>query len=958
MFYNVDKFLGLNQAKLDSVQSSKVAEVLPQASDDAIAADTISLWGLFLSIFGYIAYAVYKDLNHDWPTIAEMRAARLAQTDILRVTPNDVPTRMSSPTTVRDFPGLRFEADSESVDSSKENVTPQSGLGSIDSPTDALTSENVTFMDAHPGFRQNIESSMDEVRGAALNDDASLDTFFSRPLKIASYDWNAAVSPGGLLYARFNPWQLYFENLRVINRISNYKLLSAKLCVKFTINGNAFHYGRAICSYNPLPSFDTMTVDRAFVDADVVAASQRPHVYLDPTNSQGGELCLPFFTPRNLLDITSMDWREMGEIVIHSMQGLKHANGAVDQVTVNVFAWAEDVRFAIPTGTEPGAIAPQSAKGSMDEHGTRPVSRIAGAVANFASYLIDAPIIGPYARATEIGATAMGAIATLFGYSSPACIDINNYRPLSVANYGVTNMPSDCLKLSVDAKQELTVDPRTVGLGTQDELDINYIAKHESWFTNFPWAVGTASESLLFNVVVDPGVHNNFSDEIHMTAPCFAVQPFKYWRGTLRYRFQVVCSKYHKGRMKLVYDPSGNTTGAAEYNTAYTTIVDISDTSDFSIDVGWGQREPYREHWSVTATNALMFNTTPLASYTSPISPVGNGTLSVYVVNELTVPNSSIDNDIEINVFISALDDFEVASPDFNLLERLRVTKSGLVTSPQAEEGGLTEEVMKTDSAPQLTSAVSEMANKISTSQDPTNLVYFGERVKSMRQMLKRFSRHRFLPGDEGGVKAIVYNNHAFPYYAGYTSSGAVNRNVFALPSGTYAYGWTTFMNYVTCAYGGWRGGIRRLLDMSNLQMALPNGAIYVTRAPDGVDMNWSSTASTNNSWTQFGFVDVYNDVAGQSTFDGSIVQSLTVNPHVCFEIPYARPYRFTPAKRHSVQDTIDPFDTGYEVLIHGFLANNNRSNCMEHVAGAEDFSCFFYLGPPIFYLESSIPVS
>lgn len=929
LFSTLKECRALNSAYPGSAWASKVGEVLPQASDEADMLVGVSSMIAAVTGLCYATYLLYKDLSKPWPSMSEVR-----QQPITRV------------------------------------LTPQAELGSMSVPASTETEQNVSFMDTHPGYKQSVDSTLDSVRTAALNDDATLDNFFSRPIKIRSLEWGVSAS-GGLLFERFNPWQLYFENPRVINRISNYKLMSAKLCVKFTLNGNAFHYGRLICAYNPMSGFDTMTIDREFVDADIVAASQRPHVYLDPTNSQGGELCLPFFTPRNLLDITSMDWREMGEIDVHSMQGLKHALGATDTVTVNVFVWAEDVRFALPTSVEPGAITPQAMEGSMDEYGKRPVSRIAGAVANFASRMADAPWIGPYARATEIGASAIGTIATLFGYSSPANIEMSQYRPLTLTNYSVTNMPSDAQKLSVDAKQELTVDPRTVGLSNVDELDINYIAGHESWYTRFEWNQTALTETLLFNTLVDPGLHNNFGEEIHMTAPCFAVNPFKYWRGTLRFRFQIVCSKYHKGRLKIVYDPSGNITGSAEYNTAYTSIVDISDTTDFAIDVGWGQREPYRQHVGVNAPNSFMFGTSPL-TYNSADSALANGTLAVYVVNQLAVPNSTIDNDISINVFVSACDDFEVASPDYSFLEKLRYTTSdqlsapgGNVTEPpcshirpQAEEGGMSEETMKNDSEPQITSPVVTMANKIPSTADPTNLIYFGEKIKSMRQLAKRFSRHRILPGDGGtGGNTLTMKSHAFPNQIGYTLDPPIYRTVFALADGNYLYGWQSFLNYLTPAYGGWRGSIRTMLDFSEYMSHQANSAtMTVSRDPDSTSLIWDVREREGNTWLSTEIADELAATSVDSPFNGSVVQNLNTNPLVVFEVPYQLPHRFSPAKRFSRPSVADPFDTGYVAQLRGTIINVNRSFAYTHVAGGEDFTCFFYLGPPIFYLEGEFP--
>jgi hypothetical protein len=876
--------------------------------------------GIFVSLTLYCLYAIYKDLQLEWPSIDEARDKRRQNND---------------------------------------DIDPHSEELPVSVPSSEMISQNVKFADTHPGYMQETPGDIDHIRDAALASDATLDEFFSRPLRIASIDWGV----GGTLFQSLNPWQLYFENARVINRIANYKLLRAKLHLKFTINGNAFHYGRIIASYNPLPADDSMTVNRTFVDADIVAASQRPHVYLDPTNSQGGEMKLPFFTYYNVLDIVSMDWRNMGEVVLHSMQGLKHANGATDTVTVNVFAWAEDVKFAIPTNFEPGAIAPQA-----DEYGKKPVSRIAGAVANAASYFTQVPVIGPFARATEIGSQAVGSIATLFGYSSPVELEACMYRPLTVSNISTTNQVNQSNKLSVDCKQELTLDPRTVGLESKDELTIKYIAQRESWMASFPWDLGTSQETLLWNHVVDPCVHFLQGSEIHMPATCFAATPFRYWRGTLKYRFQFVCSKYHKGRVKIVYDPTGTPSGGnAEYNTAYTTIVDISDNSDFEIDVGWGQRTTYRRHFVPgVAAQTQMWNTSPL-TFTTPAVDIGNGTLSVYVVNELTVPNSTIDNDIEVNVFISAGDDFEVAVPDAFPLEKLRFTAAGTVAAPEAFEiephAGESEELVQ-DSKPSNVSTLNTMAQPI-TKSDETNLVHFGESIHSFRQMLKRYQRHSIVAGTAltaGNLVRVAAERKAFPHQVGYTAATPANsRTIFPLTLGNYVYGHMTLLNYVTSAYGGWRGGIRWMADltrMDNYSGELSN--ITVTRTPDGFAARDEWADLTFPTFVPNGQALMVNDrdYFGR-TYDGALYQSSAVNPVVLWECPYYKNIRFAPAKRFDNIASGDTFDTGWVLeSTMSASARTGKEFIPLHCAAGEDFNCFFYLGPPIFYYEAIAPSS
>lgn len=830
----------------------------------------------------------------------------------------------------------------------EEEVEPHADTNVESMPSDQLTSQNVKFLDDDAGYAENTKSTFDSIRDAALTTDATLDEFFSRPLRIASFDWGV----GTTLTQRFDPWSLYFSNPRVINRISNYKLMRANLHVKFTINGNAFHYGRAICSYNPLRTYDDVTVDRAFVDADLVAASQRPHVYLNPTESQGGEMKLPFFYPYNVWDIVAEDWSKMGEIVVHSMQGLKHANGATDTVSINVFAWAEDVRFAIPTNWEPGSITPQA-----DEYGKGPVSRIAGAIANAAGSMTMIPTIGPFARATEIGASAVGAMAALFGYSSPTRLEYQQYRPVAATNLAVTNMQNDSQKMTVDAKQEITLDPKTVGLDNADELVITSIAKRESWLTNFPWEVGSAKETLLFNVLVDPAVHQKFGDEIHMPACCFASVPFRFWRGSLKYRFQFVCSNYHKGRVKIVYDPTGTPpSGTAEYNTAYTTIVDISEQSDFEIVVGWGQKDPYRKSPQVGSfSNTAMFNLDPL-TYNSSTLEYGNGTLSVYVVNELTVPNTTINNDIEVNVFISAGDDFEVAVPWINNVEVLHLRDADIgnrQVEPQAEE------MSPSDSAPSGGMLANTNANIIETT-DQTNMVYFGESIKSFRQLLKRYNRHSFLCSDAAasGVRRRMFSQRkAFPHQVGWMpSSFPASGPTKAVTGGKYTYGYTTLLNYLTPAYGGWRGSVRWMLDIS--QIATANDSISVTRtddAPSEMDVFANLTSST----TVAGLASMQNtSLLATRMGNGTVYQNSGVNPLVMFEVPYYKNLRFTPAKRFEVGDT-DEFQPGFITeLVYTTPDDNEAVFIPTFCSAGEDFNCFYFLGAPIMYYTPTAPSS
>lgn len=836
--------------------------------------------------------------------------------------------------------------------------------------------QNVRFSDQTPQWDYTVDSMPDSTFKIADTDDADLGNFFSRPIKIQSFSW----ATGTNLFETFNPWMDFFENTRVLNRLTNFNLLRCKLKVRIVLNGNGFHYGRAIASYIPLHNLDDFTQDRSYFIQDVVGASQRPHVYLDPTTSQGGTLTLPFFWYENALRIPAMEWREMGDIIIHGMQDLKHANGAADQVTVSIFAWAEEVSLSIPTANEPGALSPQMGEifspQAKDEYGTGPISRPAAIVAKAAGALSNIPGIGVYARATQMAANAVSGIASMFGYSRPIELaDIQPYKPTLVGNMANTNVPDTSNKLTLDVKQELTVDPRVMGLGSTDEMTISSIAQRESFLTQFGWGVDDSTESLLWNTEVSPVLWNELSgtipgqnDEIHMPACCFAALPFRRWRGTMKFRFQVVASSFHKGRLKITYDPSFPITN--EYNTNYTSIIDLAKERDFTVAIGWGHEKSMIGHRNPIQDN-IPYSDSLLTSLPGDFA---NGILSVYVVNDLTVPNSITNNDIEVNVFVSAGDDFEVFDPDSRNIEDLvyfrpqlqgdivRPRLKGDVFTPQMAEANESmnqpdSDLTKREDEPMKEEPSQTMAPTLSD-QDHTSCVYYGDPVTSFRQCLKRYNYHSAVSPTRVISTPTLVNlrNSNFPYYRGY-APGAVHETVVPIAGTPYNYCKMTLLNYVTPAFTARRGGLRwKYLRTGGTSRSTTEGTSLMMVARDaspesGYDQQ-ETALLTQGTGNQFDRVRQL-EILIPHTWDGAYATSTRQNPVVEAEIPYYENLRFSPAKQADLTRNAGRFrqyhwmSTVWDAATDGdeFF---NAAGVHSFVSVGEDFNLGFFTGAPV----------
>jgi len=826
-----------------------------------------------------------------------------------------------------------------------------------------------------------VPSNPDATFDIAENDDADLQNFFSRPVRIWIKEWGT----GTTLDETIDPWSSFFDNPRVENRIANYNMLRCKLHVKVIINGNGFHYGRAMMAYLPLPWEDDFTYDRGLIVQDLVQASQRPKIFLDPTTSQGGDMVLPFFWKKNALNIPLREWSQMGIFRLRTLQALKHANGASDKVTISVFAWAEDVHLSMPTSSEPNGLSPQMGKvsGGKDEYKKDPlISKTATAVADAAGQLKDIPMIGPYAKATEMVATKTSSVAKALGYCKPSIMeDTRIYKPAITGSFAACDGTDLSSKLTVDSKQEATIDPRVVGLDSTDELNISSIATRESYLTQFNWSLADATDQRLFETWVTPAlwdyVPNNWADEIHFTACGYAAAPFTHWKGTMKYRFQIVASNFHKGRLKVVYDPYGFQTD--EFNTNYTHIIDIAEEKDFTVEIGWGTQEPYCmvtvpgtfiDGKSYAASDIVFDNQKGSGPSATPLEK-SNGLLRVYVVNNLTTPNSDVDNDIKVNVFVSAGEDMQFRNPSdvisnyYHFEPSSSSTRtSGAVSRNIEPQMGLAtvDETVATGDIESTAEPSKPMQDEVEVSMatkppevDFYSQVFHGEVITSFRTLLKRFNYcfKAAILGDEypSSTYRWTIRSRAFPYYVGY-APGAIYP-VTVPTTADYNYGELTLMNYLTPAFTGRRGGIRWKAVYTNPASFPTDSLVRVDRIESGVQWEDAKLELDKSSISRYLRSD---QVAHLSGATGLVATHTKVNPILEWESPYQRRTRFIAAKQADIT-SYDEEGDGFQISSVSLTSSGTATHYDFFVAAAEDFNLHFFTGAPVMFYRTIIPL-
>lgn len=791
------------------------------------------------------------------------------------------------------------------------------------------TQEVLEFADRCEGDQVGESAIFDEVVEDIDTGDFGLADFLSRPVRIASY----SIGLGEAFNQRvLQPWYLFLNKDAIRRKIDNYAYIQCDLKIKVVVNSTPFIYGCYGMSYKPLTAFAQHMDYNAVTDNEIrVPLSQRPTILIESHKNKGGELDCPFLYYKNWLPLTEIDTQEMGELTLYPFKAFQSANGLTTQpVGIVVYAWAENVKLAGNTVD----LAVQAA----DEYGKGPVSRVASTVAGISKYLEKAPVIGKFARATTIGARAIGSIASLFGFTNPPVIE--NAMPMKDVPFHAfsssqISVPID--KLTLDPKNELTVDPTTVGLSAEDELAISYIAQKPSFMRVVDWEQSDLEDYSLFRANVTPTWSRTIGSapsQSQLDVPMgYISRLFSNWRGDLIIRVMVVRSQYHQGRLRISYDPVGNIFANADTETVVNTkILDIQadDYVEFRIPYmapqSWLRVRPgYNRDTAGRADSNSGYD----ADY-------HNGRFEVRVLNPLTGPNAT--SNVGIVFFCYAADNFELANP------------SEVVTPSSVFQ------VQSVDTSPTLF----EMGK---CTPRPANglMVNFGEDVRSMRTLLRRTTFHGVLAPNTQSTFAAgatrsnfskLYRN-IYPVSYGFDPLAPTTANGIVVPGATPA----NFVNitpytWLTAAFLGQRGSMMYSFDSLDATQDHTYWGVTRLNEPFVSRSDFLSQSSTGTN-DQRKLTDyLLSGVTGMSLQNEKTQTGLQVL------VPFMNKYRFVdtdPSKRVYGSGDDDSENNNFVVEGGTIICNSgsasravfNYAQVAEHHCIGADFSLLYFLNVP-----------
>lgn len=768
---------------------------------------------------------------------------------------------------------------------------------------------------------------------------AGLGSFLERPVAINVHSWPEGPIP--TLMVQFNPWQLFFNTPSIKNKITNFARLRAKLHLKFVVNASPFYYGAMRVCYCPIDGGFRDIVESV---GDQIKFSQMPGDFIYPQDMTSMEMELPFLWPHAWLDLNrNEDFDLMGQISYILYSQLRSANGTTgSNVTITCYAWATDVELA---GLTSGLVLQGD---EYDSAGL--ISGPATAVANVAAKLTDAPIIGSLARATEIGARAVGGIASLFGYSNPPVMhDVMPFQPKAFHSFAnvETSIPMD--KLTIDPKNEITVDKSVTGASPDDELIISHFCARKSFITGALWTEAYAPGTQLLRFPVTPRNYGfnpvTGQNLINNTPASHCASMFSQWRGGIVYTMRFVKTRYHTGRIQISWDPQEVPLTNAE-TTTMTRVVDLQMETEVTFIVPYKAQDP----WLNTGNTGNNWSNSTSGTVTSDRKAF-NGYVRVTVLNELTGPSAS--QQIDVLLFCHTAPDFQLAQPNETPLWSFLSVQS-METEDQLVDVGV-----------------------MSVPVD-TNVITVGETVVSLRTLLHRTSfYHRQLLGNPFSASGVYevkrfYNlvNYIprFPVDYGYSTNGVNYATGILVPTkNQFQYSPTHPLNWITNCFAGYRGSIVHQYNVISNGQPLPDQIVAerdprswiigtapaqaINRFSTGAVTIDQSTISRAPVTTQSG---VNRGIWGQR---GMAITNANTQSALSVVTPQYSRWKFRPAYAKT-RDVLGSYDEVESIKLVTSMRCGSSSSADDEgwpivdifMAGGVDFDPIFFICVPTLY--------
>lgn len=423
------------------------------------------------------------------------------------------------------------------------------------------------------------------------------------------------------------------KNDLVKNRLNFHKYMRADIRFRVKVNATPFQQGALWIFFDNFANSKYAGRTDAQVSS-TACLSSFDGVLLNLEETTSADLIVPFTWVQDYFDLTTSsgnNGNSLGSLRIVPFGTLQSAVSP-DTINVVVMACLENVVLRVPTNQATLQIGTETPETGI-------VTKIAGAVESVASGLAAVPGVGAVAGAVGWWARAVKGVASTFGFGIPSTVKESRF--VTVMNGYGAQLGEGILPAQT---MGLIQDNAVVNHSGEDEMNIRKLCSHPVLVENKDIAVPTFNGT---NVIWYNGIVRAFPDSITYPSDanndtvfggrCHSViAKFALWRGTVRYTFKMIKTKFVSGRLKVQFYPNGADEDNRDINKLYTKIWDVQSTSTFTFDVPFATGQAFKTVWNGGDKDNMDL-----------------GRIIVSTFNEFVYPPSTVSDHVQILIYQS-----------------------------------------------------------------------------------------------------------------------------------------------------------------------------------------------------------------------------------------------------------------------------------------------------------------
>jgi hypothetical protein len=389
------------------------------------------------------------------------------------------------------------------------------------------------------------------------------------------------------------------------------------------------------------------------------------------------------------------------------------------------------------------------------------------------------------------------------------------------------------------------------------------------------------------------------SDVIDFTPPALVSTMFNNWRGDMIFRFKFIATAFHKGRVRISYDPQATAiqttgdTGPFVLNK----IIDLGAETDVEFRVPYQQALPWCYTLSDPTSSVWTTSVTPALSATETFH---NGIITLKVLTSLTGPTTSAS--VGVQVFVRGAENLEFANPASCDLD---LTPFSIQSEEYYDNGTPMTDVIGTS-----TEAATHRA-----------LVNFGESVHSLRTLMRRHNLLDIvvLPTATANTNGVFrLQQTRFPAYYGFDPSGLNVAKGVNVPASNFNFNFVnvTPWHMISNCFLAQRGSMNWVFNPDRGSTPVTSRISRGNSLFPGYVAAYNSGPNTNvniascNYWKQS-----HNTTAG-----AALTHTNTTNGHAVVAPSYS-PFKFQSTLPGFASSPATATQTGYDGTIYDWLS-------------------------------------